>query len=85
LVLPEPINQPPLTCVREKPMKIARALRHGRYVNFQLAEVVVTRELFQALLRLIAELRPRSKQRLRNTPGGYAFNSNRWGIASKCQ
>jgi hypothetical protein len=66
-------------------VKIARAWRSGRYVNFQLAEVVVTRELFQALQRLIAELRPRPKQRLRNTPGGYAFNSNRWEIASKRQ
>jgi hypothetical protein len=33
-------------------------VRHGRYVIFQMAEVAVPRELFQDILRLIAELRP---------------------------
>jgi hypothetical protein len=33
-------------------------VRHGRYVIFQMAEVAVPRELFQEILRLIAELRP---------------------------
>ena len=33
-------------------------MRHGRYVIFQMAEVAVPKELFQAILRLIAELRP---------------------------
>src|SRR5664279_4605551 len=31
---------------------------HGRYVIFQMAEVAVPRELFQDILRVIAELRP---------------------------
>jgi hypothetical protein len=31
---------------------------YGRYVIFQMAEVAVPRELFQDILRLIAELRP---------------------------
>jgi hypothetical protein len=35
-------------------------VRHGRYVIFQMAEVAVSRELFQEILRLIGELRPQS-------------------------
>ncbi len=37
----------------------AKAVRHGRYVTFQLAEVAVPRELFRKILRLIDDLRPR--------------------------
>jgi hypothetical protein len=33
---------------------------HGRYVAFQMAEVAVPRALLAKILRLIAELRPRS-------------------------
>ena len=59
LVLPETIKQWSLTSLREKLVKIgAKVVRHGRYVIFQMAEVVVPRELFQEILRLIAELRP---------------------------
>jgi hypothetical protein len=32
---------------------------HGRYVAFQMAEVVIPRNLFADILRLIAELRSR--------------------------
>ena len=32
---------------------------YGRYVNFQLTEVVVSRELFRKILSLIDDLRPR--------------------------
>ena len=40
-------------------MKIgAKIVRHARYVTFQMAEVAVPKELFQEILRLIAELRP---------------------------
>ena len=31
---------------------------HGRYVIFQMAEVAIARQMFQEILRLIAELRP---------------------------
>jgi hypothetical protein len=31
---------------------------HGRYVVFQMAEVAIPRQMFQEILRLIAELRP---------------------------
>ena len=59
LALPEAIKQWSLTSLREKFVKIgAKVVRHGRYVIFQMAEVAVPRELFQEILRLIAELRP---------------------------
>src|SRR5262245_31776377 len=32
--------------------------QHGRYVAFQMAEVAIPRQMFQEILRLIAELRP---------------------------
>jgi hypothetical protein len=59
LALPEGIKQWSLTSLREKLVKIgAKVVRHGRYVIFQMAEVAVSRELFQEILRLIGELRP---------------------------
>ncbi len=49
-----------LTTLREKLIKIgAKVVRHGRYVTFQLAEVAVPRGLFQKILSLIDDLRPR--------------------------
>ncbi len=36
----------------------AKVVRHGRYVTFQMAEMVVPRELFRKILRLIDGLRP---------------------------
>ena len=36
----------------------AKVVSHGRYVVFQMAEVVIPRTLFADNLRLIAELRP---------------------------
>ena len=48
-----------LTSLKEKLIKIgAKVVRHGRYVVFQMAEVAIPREMFQEILRLIAELRP---------------------------
>ncbi len=59
LALPEAVAHWSLTSLREKLVKIgAKVVRHGRYVIFQMAEVAVPRELFQEILRLIAELRP---------------------------
>jgi hypothetical protein len=58
LVLPDSIAQWSLSTLREKLIKIgARIVRHGRYVVFQLAEVVVSRVLFAAILRRIDRLR----------------------------
>jgi len=36
----------------------ATVVSHGRYVVFQMAEVAIARQMFQEILRLIAELRP---------------------------
>jgi len=35
-----------------------KVVSHGRYVAFQMAEVAIPRQMFQEILRLIAELRP---------------------------
>jgi hypothetical protein len=61
LATPEPIKDWSLTSLKEKLIKIgAKVVTHGRYVAFQMAEVSVTRTLFAEILRLIADLRPRS-------------------------
>ena len=45
--------------LREKPIKVgAKVVSHGRYVTFQIAEVAVSRQMFQEILSLIA--RPRA-------------------------
>jgi hypothetical protein len=35
----------------------AKVVSHGRYVTFQMAEVAVSRQMFAAMLTLIARLR----------------------------
>jgi len=48
-----------LTTLRERLVKIgARIVRHGRSITFQMAEVMVTRGLFEQILAAIARLRP---------------------------
>jgi len=59
LATPEPIKDWSLTSLKEKLIKIgAKIVSHGRYVVFQMAEVAIQRQMFQEILRLIAELRP---------------------------
>src|ERR1700694_475193 len=59
LATPEPIKDWSLTSLKEKLIKIgAKVVSHGRYVSFQMAEVATPRQIFQEMLRLIAELRP---------------------------
>jgi hypothetical protein len=59
LATPEPIKDWSLTSLKEKLIKVgAKVVRHGRYVAFQMAEVAIPRQMFQEILRLIAELRP---------------------------
>jgi hypothetical protein len=54
----EPIKESSLTSPREKLIKIgAKLVSHGRYVTFQMAEVVIPRQLFAAIVQRIAELR----------------------------
>ncbi len=60
LALPKEVEHWSLTTLQEKLVKIgAKVVRHGRYVTFQLAEVAVSRDLFQKILSLIDDLRPR--------------------------
>src|SRR5262249_27425310 len=40
----------------------AKVVSHGRYVVFQMAEVAIPRQMFQEILRLIAELQPQPRQ-----------------------
>jgi hypothetical protein len=59
LVTPGPIKDWSLTSLKEKLSKIgANIVSHGRYVTFQMAEIAIPRQMFQEILRLIAELRP---------------------------
>ena len=59
LATPEPIKDWSLTSLKDKLIKIgAKVVSHGRYVAFQMAEVAIPRQMFQEILRLIAELRP---------------------------
>ena len=59
LATPEPIKDWLLTTLKDKLIKIgAKVVSHGRYVIFQMAEVAIARQMFQEILRLIAELRP---------------------------
>jgi hypothetical protein len=59
LATPEPIKDWSLTSLGEKLIKIgAKAVSHGRYIAFQMAEVAIQRQMFQEILRLITKLRP---------------------------
>jgi hypothetical protein len=59
LATPEPIKDWSLTTLKDKLIKVgAKVVSHGRYVIFQMAEVAIARQVFQEILRLIAELRP---------------------------
>ena len=59
LATPQPIKDWSLTSLKEKLIKIgAKVVSHGRYIAFQMAEVAIPRQMFQEILRLIAELRP---------------------------
>ncbi len=58
LALPQAIAHWSLTTLREKLIKIvAKMIRHGRYVTFQMAEVAVSRRMFGQILARIARLR----------------------------
>ena len=59
LALPEAVKHWSLTTLRERLVKIgAKIVRHGRAITFQLAEVMVSRGLFQNILGAIGALRP---------------------------
>jgi len=58
LAMPKTAEPWSLTSLREKLIKIgAKVVSHGRYVTFQMAEVAVSRQMFQEILSLISRLR----------------------------
>jgi len=58
LAMPKTAEAWSLTSLREKLVKIgAKVVSHGRYLTFQMAEVAVSRQMFQEILTLIARLR----------------------------
>jgi hypothetical protein len=60
LALPEAVEHWSLTTLLIKLIKIgAKVVRRSRYITFQLAEVAVSRALFDEILRLISALRPK--------------------------
>jgi hypothetical protein len=62
LALPRKIKHWSLTTLREKGIKIgAKVVRRSRYVTFQLTEVPIKRELFDATLKRIGRLRLRAE------------------------
>jgi hypothetical protein len=57
LALPKAVRHWSLTTLRDKLIKIgAKVTRHSKYVTFQLAEVAITRNLFETILDRIARL-----------------------------
>lgn len=60
LALPDGMETWSLTMTRGKVVKIgAKVIGHARYAVFQMAEVAVLRSLFQRILGMIDELRPK--------------------------
>jgi hypothetical protein len=58
LTLPEAVSHWSMTTLRDRLVKIgAKIVRHGRSITFQMAEVMVSRDLFQQILDSIAALR----------------------------
>jgi len=48
-----------MTTLRDRLVKIgAKIVRHGRSITFQMAEVMISRDLFRQILEAIAALRP---------------------------
>jgi len=61
LATPEPIKDWSLSSLKEKLIKIgAKVISHGHSIAFQMAEVAIPRHMLNEILRLIAELRPKS-------------------------
>jgi hypothetical protein len=54
----EAVSHWSMTTLRERLVKIgAKIVRHGRSITFQMAEVMVSRDLFQQILTAITALR----------------------------
>jgi Transposase DDE domain group 1 len=86
LATPEPIKDWSLTTLKDKLIKIgAKVVSHGRYVVFQMAEVAIARQMFQEILRLIAELRPQPPPALHEMFDVMHSRATDRRSASKCQ
>jgi hypothetical protein len=60
LALPDEVEWWSLTTLREKVVKIgAKVISHARYTVFRMAEVVVPRDLFERILAVVDDIRPR--------------------------
>jgi hypothetical protein len=60
LTMPAEMESWSLITIREKVVKIgAKVIAHARYAVFEMAEVAVPRNLFQRMLDMIDDLRPR--------------------------
>ena len=78
LATPEPIKDWSLTSLKEKLIKIgAKVVSHGRYVVFQMAEVAIPRQMFQEILRLIADYGRSHHPRQHEAFDCHAFKRNR--------
>ena len=56
----EPIKDWSLSSLKEKLIRIgAKVIGHNRSIAFQMAEVAITRQMFQEIFWLIAELWPK--------------------------
>ena len=59
LALPKRVKQWSLRTLRTKLIKIgAKVVKHARYATFQMAEVLVSKKLFQEILERIHRLKP---------------------------
>jgi hypothetical protein len=59
LALPTEVAQWSMTTLRDRLVNIgAKIVRHGRSITFQMAEVMVPRDLCRKILAAIAALRP---------------------------
>jgi hypothetical protein len=59
LVLPKRVKEWSLRTLRVKLIKIgAKVVKHARYVTFQMAEVLVSKRLFEEILERIHQLKP---------------------------
>ena len=59
LALPKRVKQWSLRTLRVKLIKIgAKVVKHARYVTFQMAEVLVSKRLFEEILERIHRLKP---------------------------
>jgi Transposase DDE domain group 1 len=77
LATPEPIKDWSLSSLKEKLIKIgAKVISHGRSIAFQMAEVAIPRQMFQEILRLIADCGRSHRLYQHETTDSHAFSSN---------